>query len=294
MTKNLIYLLVFAFGFTFVSCNKDNGNDNEGDSGVTVNTLSAKWEISDSNSPYASFEFNKDGNYIVVRNVETNLRSSSVISKVSLLKNNSLKAAKTRSSESENLSPVLFGTYRIEGNKIILSGFGVIEVISITSEKLSFSFTLESTGEKISFVAEKSEEPISSSSRTDMLCRTWNFDRLTIDFDSFSQEDIDDYKEEYGENWKNKLEQREKEYMQGLTVLFSRAGTYLVSYGGERAGETGLAEWKWANSQETKLYYSWDNWEYDWKDNIVTITDLKSTSLAIQEEVVTWYFRLNK
>jgi len=291
MTKNPIYLLVLALGFAFVTCDKDKESDND----VSINTISAKWEISDSNSPYASFEFNKDGNYIVVRNVETNLRSLSISSKNSLLKNNSTKVAKTRSSESEsNLFPILFGTYRIEANKIILVAFGVIEVISISSEEFSFSFTLESTGEKKNFVAAKSDEPISSSSRTDMLCRTWNFDDLTIDFNSFSQEDIDDFKAEYGEDWQNKLEQEEREFMQGLTVLFSRAGTYLVIYGGERKGETGLAEWKWANSQETRLYYSWDNWEYDWEDNIVTITDLKSTSLAIQEGEVTWFFRLNQ
>lgn len=264
--------MVFACAFTFVACDKENGN--EGDISVSKNTISAKWEISDNNSPYASFEFNQDGSYIVVENVEMNMRSSSVISKASLFNSNSLRAAKTRSSESEsNLSPIHFGTYRIEGNKIILSGFGLIEVISITAEEFTFSFTLEATGQTNSFVANKSAEPISSSSRTEMLCRTWVIERLT----DGNNNDIND----------------DGADIIGSIVLFSRAGTYLVLYGGE-GGEAGLSEWKWANSQETKLYYSWENWTDDWSDNIVTITDLKSTSLVIEEYDWYWHLSLKK
>jgi hypothetical protein len=252
--KNLIYLWVFAFGFALVSCDKD--KDKESDSGVSVNTISAKWEISDSKSPYASFEFNKDGNYIVVENVGMNSKNLSKNSTVSLFENNSSKATITRSSES-NLSPIHFGTYKIEGNKIILSGFGLIEVISITAEEFSFSFTLEATGQKNSFVAGKSDEPISSSSRTDMFCRTWVVEKMTINGE------LDDD-------------------IIGTVVLFSKAGTYLVLYDGEE-GEAGLAEWKWANTAETKFYYSWDNWEYDWEDNVVTINQLSNNILIIQE-----------
>lgn len=290
MTKNLIYLLSLIFVFALVSCEKD--NNNEGNNGVSINTISAKWKISDSNSPYTSFEFNKDGNYIVVENVELNLRSSSTISKSSLFNSNSLRVAKTRASESEsNLSPIHFGTYKIEGNKIILSGFGLIEVVSITAEEFTFSFTLEATGKKNNFVAGKAVESISSSSRTDMLCRTWIVDKVTIDFSYFSQENIDYYKDEYGDNWQNILEQEQTEKYQGICILISKAGTYLVLYDGEE-GNAGLSEWKWANDQETGFYYSWNNWTDDWNYNIVTITDLKSTSLAIKEHELIWHLKL--
>ena len=132
---------------------------------------------------------------------------------------------------------------------------------------------LEATGMKNNFVAGKSDEPISSSSRTDMLCRTWIIQKVT-DADGNEIYDDDDFL--------------------GSIVLFSKAGTYLVLYGGE-GGEAGLSEWKWANSEQTKLYYSWDNWEDDWeKNNIVTITDLKSTSLVIEEYGEFWHFSLKK
>ena len=281
ISKLLFGLLTALSVMFFVACSNDGGEN--GDIPL-VNRISAKWEISDENSPYASFEFNKDGNYIVVmRNVEANSRSLSVNSKNPFLK----KPLKTRSSET-NLSPIHFGTYKIEGNNIILSGFGVMEIINITAEEFSFSFTLEATGEKNSFVAEKSAEPISSSSRTDMLCRSWLLNKVIIDFDSFSQEDIESYKEEYGENWKFEVERNWSEDMLGLSVLFSRAGTYLVLYAD---GEAGLAEWKWANREETKIYYSWDNWEYS---GIAAITELKPASLSVQEEHITWNFKIKQ
>jgi len=200
MKKNLIYLLVFTFAF--VSCKKD-------DDKVSVNKLSAKWEISDKNSPYSSFEFNKDGNYIVVANdVETSLRSSNTSLKSSLFNKKTSNAKGLRSSESDsNLSPIHFGTYTIEGNKIILSGFGLIETISITAEEFTFSFTLKSTGEKNSFVASKSAEPISSSSRTEMFCRTWVLRNLT---------DVNGKELDY---W------GERNDIIGSIVLFSKAGT---------------------------------------------------------------------
>jgi hypothetical protein len=276
-------ILNLAFMSIFVSCDNENGNEgNETD--ILKNTISAKWEISDNDSPYASFEFNKDGNYIVIEkdeeiSLKSNLRTNS---KQSLLKSNLTKTNMRSAKSDSNLSSIHFGTYKIEGNSIILSGFGLIEVISITNEEFSFSFTLESTREKSSFVAGKADEPISSSSKTDMFCRTWIGEKVTIDVNALSVEDIGYYEEKYGEDWLIKLEQEETEDIKGLVALFSKAGTYLVLYDGEE-GDAGLAEWKWANKEETKIYYSWENWQEDWEDNIVTI-ELTNTSLIIHEK----------
>jgi len=279
MFKKVIYLLSLVFVITFASCKKDNGGN---DNSVSVNTISAKWEISDSNSPYASFEFNKDGNYIVLNNdVGMNLRSVSAKSKASLFKINILKAVSMRSSESSeesNLSPIHFGTYKIDGDKIILEGFGVINVISITADEFTFSFTLTSTGETGNFIANKSAEPISSSTRTEMFCRTWVVKSLTIDGKVFTSNDDVIANGVYTDF-----------YVIGSIVLFSRAGTYLVLYGGE-GGEAGLSEWKWANTKETQLYYSWENWTDDWSDNIVTINKLSNSSLDMQEAVDDGYW----
>jgi len=278
------FVAMTVMSLSFVSCSSDDDGGGGGDP-VLQNSISAKWEIQDSNSPYASFEFNKDGNYIVVMR-DAGQQQSKKLSK-------GLMRVRSSAPDNSGLSPVHFGTYRIEGDKIILSGFGVMEVISITNEEFTFSFTLQSTGETNSYVASKAEEPIASSSRTEMLCRTWNLNNITIDVSQLSEEMINFYKAIYGANWQTEIEKLFNKDLNGAVVLFSRAGTYLVLYDGEE-GEAGLSEWKWANQQETTLYYSWDNWNDDWSDNIVTIKELKTNSLVIQEGELLYHLTLKK
>lgn len=272
LLTSLILSLVLVF--SFVSCDKSNDDEKENNGLVTDDdnrknlsgTISAKWEISDSNSPYASFEFSRDGNYIVIlkNSDEANLRSFNASFDNSFVRKNYL-----RSSES-NLPSVHFGTYRIEGEKIILSGFGFIDIISITDKEFSFSFTLEETGEKNTFATRKSETVISTSDKTDILCKTWVIQKLT---------DLNGDETEY--------RKEERENIIGTVVLYSRAGTYLVMYTGKEAT---LAEWQWANKEETKFYYSWDNWTENWEEeNIVTIIQLNNNSLIFKEGDVLWH-----
>jgi hypothetical protein len=67
-----------------------------------------------------------------------------------------------------------------------------------------------------------------------------------------------------------------------LTVLFSKAGTYFVSYANpEDENDGGLAQWKWKNEAETQLIYSWAEipvWE---DENYIEIPELTSTKLKI-------------
>ncbi|MDR2131054.1 MAG: hypothetical protein LBP56_07830 [Odoribacteraceae bacterium] len=279
------FIASLFFPVLFSSC------DNKKDEGPAFSpaTISAKWEITDPNSQYASFEFNKDGTYIVIEKeyYEQALalaRGSAGRGTVRTpLFGNFAGNAATRSSSESNLSPIHTGTYTIEGEKIILSGFGVLDVISITAEEFTFSFTLESASETEEYVANKAAEPISSSSRTDMFCRTWVIEKITIDESALSESDKEDYIQEYGPEWKKEVEEIETAEIAGGIALFSRAGTYLIMYENEENSEAGLSEWKWANEEETTIYYSWDNWEDNWEENIVKINDLKSNSLILQE-----------
>ena len=161
---------------------------------------------------------------------------------------------------------IVFGNYKIDKDKITLSGFGVIEVSSITDTELSFSLTLQATGEQNSFSASKAPAAIPASNRTDMLCRTWVIERITVGGGNIEDPQI------------------------GGVVLFSRAGTYLVA----SAELNGLAAWKWADQSETKIYYSWENWMEDWSSQIVTITALTGTSLVILDGDWTWHLKLKQ
>ena len=276
------FFACICMGVFLVCCNKDSGSNNNG-----VNKfINAKWKISDPDSEYSSFEFNKDGNYIVIENVSTGSKRSAGLKRSQILISGMKRFAES------NLSPIHFGTYKIEGNTIILSGFGTINIISITAEEFCFSFVLESTGKEWNYVA-TTEDQGQTSSRTEMLCRTWKLNKVVFD-ESFIPEELKEYlKKEYGANWKAEIEKEYNEELAGSIILFSKAGTYLILYQGEDE-EAGLSEWKWANKEETAIYYSWDNWKDDWEDNIVSIKDLKSTSLKMQEEGMIYEMTLVK
>lgn len=235
--KNFKLVIVAIFVLMFIaSCNKD-----ENDSRATLErkTISAKWMISNSNE-YKSFEFNESGNYIVVENATT---------------------------KSANDQIILFGTYEITNNKsIVLSDFGTLTITGINENEISFSVRLTSDlGNDFIFNALKHEE-MHSSSRTDLLCRTWEM--VT----------------ENGEP----VEGTEME----LTVLISKAGTYFVSFANpEDENDGGLAQWKWNDEAETQMLYSWDEvpvWDDEYYAEILELT---SDSLKLTEYDDVWVLK---
>jgi hypothetical protein len=284
--KRILFLallgLVAAGAMTSCS-NDDEKND---DNNNRISTISAKWEVADASSPYASFEFCNDGSYIVVNRIDASIssKSSSVRATNFLFQNP--KLTKTGNGQvqavplASNLSPIHYGTYSINGNTITLSGFGLLEIISVTEEEFNFSFTLEKTGVAETYRANKVVLAISASSRTETFCKTWKLNKISIDETLVPENDKAFYELIYGENWKEIAIAEFENSFKGLIVLFSKAGTYLVLYD----EEAGLAEWKWANKEETAIYYSWDNWQdLDYEEHIVPIIELTATSLKIVE-----------
>jgi hypothetical protein len=241
------FCVVLAFGLAFVGCDNGtpgNGNGDGGDDGiVSKQTISSKWEIKDAGSRYSSFEFTADGIYIVIENQE--MPSYSMRSAISVF-------AEARAT---NLSPIHTGVYQIDGNNIILEGFGVIEIISFTAEEFIFSFTIENSGEKYEYNTKKVENAIDNSSRTALLCHYWKISSITPPvYDN-----------------------------RPTHAIFSNAGTYLVTYAD---GTAGLSEWKWGDAGETFIQYSWDNWKdvYDWPNTYVKVLRLTSSNLKLQEK----------
>jgi hypothetical protein len=156
---------------------------------------------------------------------------------------------------------VYTGKYTISDSKITLEGFGVIEVKSFSDEAFIFSLKLADSNESYNFQAIKQENTIASSSRTNLLCRYWKVVKVS---DSDFEDDI------------------------GKGVLFSKAGTYLVTF---NDGTSGLAEWKWKNTEQTILQYSWDQWE-DYGE--VQIQELTVSSFKLVENNTAWELVLGK
>jgi len=219
----LFAILVLTF---FTACNKDKNDPKET---LEKATISAKWNV-DNSSEYESFEFNENGNYIVVKNTTT---------------------------KSTNDQIILFGTYEIFDNKtIVLSDFGTLILSKVDENSISFSIKLTSNpNNEITINASKQEE-MESTTRTDLLCRTWEM--ITVNGESVVGTHME------------------------LTVLFSKAGTYFVSYANpEDENDGGIAQWKWKNEAETQFLYSWDEFPI-WEDeDYAEIPELTSTKLKI-------------
>jgi len=131
------FLLVVVLFSVLISCKKE--EEEILTAILDKENLSAKWLVDDS-STYQSFEFNKSGNYIIIKNTK-------------------------KSTEAQE---ILFGTYQINKNTITLSDFGNIEVAEITDNSVRFLIV----SDNITINAAKKEE-MDSTTRTDLLCKTW-------------------------------------------------------------------------------------------------------------------------
>lgn len=142
--KNLKKILAVIFALSIIiSCDKD---ENEPKETLGKETISAKWLVYGTND-YESFEFNKSGNYIVVKKTTT---------------------------KSTNDQIILFGTYEIIDNKtIVLSDFGTIIISEINDNSISFSIQLTSSPNNEIVINATKQEEMENTTKTELLCRTW-------------------------------------------------------------------------------------------------------------------------
>jgi hypothetical protein len=73
------------------------------------------------------------------------------------------------------------------------------------------------------------------------------------------------------------------EQQTGATLLYSKAGTYLVLY---KDGSSGLSEWKWVDNEEKAFHYSWHNWQENWQDYNIVIEELSLSHLKLSENII--------
>jgi len=300
MTKRIMALtsivLSLMFVTLFVSCNNDDDNSNGGSN--AENTIAGKWVISDSSSPYASFEFTEDGHYIVEG--KTTLQSTGTVSKPvkSLSTKRSIKTAggfslsvKDDDEGSDQSPTVNYGEYTREGEIIHLLDYGTIEITNITDKEIRFTFTLEATGEIYNFVAEKAA-PVSTSSKMDLLCdKLWVFQRLewsNIEVTDPTNPDLIYYQQYYGDNWEAQMLEsinNDNNWIVANTFdrLISKAGTYLMIVEG---GGVYLSQWKWTDEGETAMDVSGNNWA---TSTTLTIVELTSNTLVVQKkQPISW------
>ena len=148
MMRNLTKsLTLFLFAFLMFSCSNDS-NETVSPTLAEKVTQDVKWIDNNPDSKFASFEFNKSGNYIIVENVI----------------NRSASEQKT-----------YFGTYKITSDStIVLSDLGTIKILSATEGTVGLRITLTGTSTVLVFNGSKTEN-MQATTKTELLCRTWKF-----------------------------------------------------------------------------------------------------------------------
>jgi hypothetical protein len=127
-----------------------------------------------------------------------------------------------------------FGKYIIQDRDTVdLTGLGIMKIKSVDNDNINFTFVLSTDALKKETAYEaKKTASAAESAETDLFCKTWKLQRL-------------DGKRVTG---------TEDE----LTILFSKAGTFLILY---PDGKSELAQWKWKNAAENEFLYSYNNWK---------------------------------
>lgn len=143
--KKLKLILVAIIALAIVTaCSKDKNEPNDNKAETTP--ICAKW-IATGSCDYISFEFNSNGNYIVV------------------------KKTATKSTGDQN---ILFGTYEnIDNKKIVLSDFGTLIISELADNSISFTIQPISNPDNTITVNASKQEEIKSSANTDLLCQSW-------------------------------------------------------------------------------------------------------------------------
>ncbi|MDR1763680.1 MAG: hypothetical protein LBR64_06990 [Dysgonamonadaceae bacterium] len=256
--KNLLPALASLLVMTaFSSCDKNNDWPYS-DVNLTAEDIIGKWDVENVNSKYASFEFTKDGDYIVVEN---------------------------SSGENGTYLSYRLGTYTINANKIVLSAYGTVEAVKVPENGI-FNFLFagsDLTALKVSNV--------SSSAKTDLICRSWALDTLSVDSLQISEEDRNEYYLEYGENWLQALEQQLYEDNKGISFLFTKAGTcILTNKDAQNLPTMKFTEWKWTqNSGETAISL-WDDENDAWAENYAQVLSVSDKTLELQKGKVIYYY----
>lgn len=210
------FLFILIMALT-TSCEKDERGAKEI---LEIESIIGKWTVNGT-SAFESFEFNKSGNYIVVKN---------------------------STEKSTNDQRILFGTYEIIDNyTIILSDFGSLKITRINDTSMDFSVSLPGSQYNEMMLSALKQKEMESTTRTELLCRTWKLVSLN------------------GENVEGTGDE--------LTVLFSKAGTYFVTW---HDGDSDLRHWKWKNATEKEIFYSWGEpvvWDEERKAEIIELTE---------------------
>jgi hypothetical protein len=160
---------------------------------------------------------------------------------------------RSSSGKAEKGSEVIYGQYEINNETVNLYDFGSLNDVEIEGDQMIATVVEDNSSTPVDIQTTKAAE-YENSSRTDLLCRTWKI-------------------VSWNGQTSNPYDARE--------ILFSRAGTYLVTYSDN---DTGLSSWQWKDSNEQILCYNWYGFPTCTGANEVEISNLTNTTCTISED----------
>ena len=256
----------------FFSCSDDTEDVVVNMNPPQYESVSGKYEITDSSSPYASIELGASGDYVVIK------RSGGYA--VSSLQKGNLFSRKAPASRAVTYDNVVYGTYiQIDDETFNLEGFSVIQLKSNGGQGITDVIIKPNGGNEITFAVKKAET-MGDDDLTNALCRTWKVTNI-------HERGYDSYDGEYDDTY------TPDEYYGAISeVMFSKSGTFLSFY---NDNEIEAHFWKWENQGERQIRYSWDNvWNNDDEEGNFTVNFSSDNRLTIHEyyrdyETGEWY-----
>jgi hypothetical protein len=311
--KHYIFLLA-SLALLLPACEKnDSGDDEEFLENIDpeIAAISAKLDIDDPNSRYASFEFQTDGTYIVSEYVDDVAAQGLRLQTRSSLKGLKLPASPflrtfdpmhpQLRAESRRMT-IHVGRYSLEGSVIQLTDFGLIDKFTVTADEFSFSFKPDGSLESVEYVATKAPV-IHTSNRTNALCRMWQIENIGFNSTGMTSEMEAMYELMLGSGWQDALSELLYSMvsfeLDGKTVtlcaMLSKAGTYLSlfrdgdgNYFTEVTDEWGFAlstvvgTWEWTGSDEKQIRWAQEgSYGMEGGDGIADVTELSLTRLVL-------------
>lgn len=256
----------------FFSCSDDTEDVVVNMNPPQYESVSGKYEITDSSSPYASIELGASGDYVVIK------RSGGYA--VSSLQKGNLFSRKAPASRAVAYDNVVYGTYiPIDDETFNLEGFGVIQLKSNGGQGITDVIIKPNGGNEMAFAVKKAAT-MGDDDLTNALCRTWKVTNI-------HERGYDSYDGEYDDTY------TPDEYYGAISeVMFSKSGTFLSFY---NDNEIEAHFWKWENQGERQIRYSWDNvWNNDDEEGNFTVNFSSDNRLTIHEyyrdyETGEWY-----
>lgn len=260
-TSFLILLSVLVIP-CFFSCSDDSEDIPVNMNPPQYESVSGKYEITDSSSPYASVELGASGDYIVIKR-------SGGYSMSSLRKN--LFSQKAPVSRAVTYDNVIYGTYtQLDNGTFNLEGFGIVQLKSNGNQEITDIIIKPNGGNEMIFTVEKAET-MGDDDLTDALCRTWKMVKI-------HEKGYDSYEDrEYDYTFISESSE------EGLIteVMFSKSGTFLSFYNDNTIE---ACYWKWEDKGSRQIRYSWDNvWYNDDEEGNFTVSFSSDNKLTVYE-----------